>query len=116
MILTGAAFLDQKWAFSKYWSKEAEPGRKIVDDSFNCEDVLLNYLYTNSSTGSSAPVEYVRPAWAIDMSKFSGVAISRNTEEHYKIRSECLNKFSEMFGNLGRRKLEFGRRLDGWDL
>ncbi|XP_065870295.1 glucosamine inositolphosphorylceramide transferase 1 [Euphorbia lathyris] len=114
MILTGAAFIDSKLAFERYWSKEAEAGRDLVDKYFNCEDVLLNYLYANAS--SSKAVEYVRPTWAIDTSKFSGAAISRNTQVHYKIRSNCLQKFSKMYGSLGERKSEFDRRKDGWDL
>lgn len=113
MILTGAAFLDSKFAFEKYWSEEAKEGRGVVEKLFNCEDVLLNYLYANAS--SSTNVEYVKPAWAIDTSKFSGVAISRNTNSHYQVRSECLMKFSSMFGDLGHKKSEFNRRNDGWD-
>ena len=45
-------------------------------------------------------MEYVKPAWAIDMSKFSRVAISRNTQAHYYIRSKCLAIFSGIYGNL----------------
>lgn len=114
MILTGAAFIDSRFAFEKYWSKEAEEGRKVVHKFFNCEDVLLNFLYANAS--SSRTVEYVRPAWAIDTSKFSGAAISRNTKVHYRIRTECLAKFSELYGSLATRKWEFDDRKDGWDV
>jgi hypothetical protein len=71
-------------------------------------------MYANAS--SSQTVEYVRPAWAIDTSKFSGVAISRNTNVHYKIRSNCLLKFSEIYGSIAGRKWEFDGRKDGWDL
>ena len=98
IILTGAAFMDHELAFKRYWSEEAEIGRQIVDSFFNCEDVLLNFLFANES--STSTVEYVKPAWAIDMSKFSGVAISRNTQAHYHIRSKCLAIFSGIYGNL----------------
>ncbi|XP_059628397.1 glucosamine inositolphosphorylceramide transferase 1 [Cornus florida] len=114
MILTGAAFIDSKMAFERYWSEKAKVGREVVDRDFNCEDVLLNYLYANAS--SSETVEYVKPAWAIDTSKFSGVAISRNTDVHYQIRSNCLMKFSEIYGSLADRKSEFNGRRDGWDV
>ncbi|KAG8380586.1 hypothetical protein BUALT_Bualt06G0030900 [Buddleja alternifolia] len=114
MILTGAAFMDGRAAFERYSSEEAGLGRALVDSSFNCEDVLMNYLYANGSSSSVA--EYVRPAWAIDTSKFSGVAISRNTQAHYGVRSNCLMKFSEMYGSLTHRKTEFGKRIDGWDV
>ncbi|KAM7265690.1 hypothetical protein ACFE04_003373 [Oxalis oulophora] len=114
LILTGAAFIDSQFAFEKYWSDEAKPGRDLVDKYFNCEDVLLNYLYANSSL--TPTVEYVRPPFAVDTSKLSGVAISRNTDEHYKIRSNCLQKFSELYGSILGRKSEFNGRKDGWDL
>ncbi|KAG9158628.1 hypothetical protein Leryth_019222 [Lithospermum erythrorhizon] len=113
MILTGAAFIDHNMAFKRYWSKEAAAGREIVDKVFNCEDVLLNYLYANAS--SSKTVEYVRPTFAIDTSKFSGVAISGNTQVHYNIRSNCLQKFAELYGSIADRKSEFSWRTDGWD-
>ncbi|KAJ6773077.1 GLUCOSAMINE INOSITOLPHOSPHORYLCERAMIDE TRANSFERASE 1 [Salix koriyanagi] len=113
MILTGAAFVDHAVAFERYWSNKAEAGRELVDRYFNCEDVLLNYLYANASSSQTA--EYVRPAWALDTSKFTGVAISRNTNEHYKIRSNCLLRFSEIYGGIAGRKWEFDRRKDGWD-
>ncbi|KAL3649670.1 Glucosamine inositolphosphorylceramide transferase 1 [Castilleja foliolosa] len=114
MILTGAAFMDRQVAFERYWSEEATAGRVLVDRYFNCEDVLMNYLYANAS--SSNVVEYVRPTWVVDMSKFSGVAISRNTQAHYEVRSKCLREFSEMYGSLSHRKVEFSRRIDGWDV
>ncbi|OEL37167.1 Glycosyltransferase family protein 64 protein C5 [Dichanthelium oligosanthes] len=113
IILTGAAFMDHELAFKRYWSKEAEIGRQIVDSFFNCEDVLLNFLFANAS--STSTVEYVKPAWAIDMSKFSGVAISRNTQAHYHVRSKCLAIFSEIYGNLTSKRL-FNSRGDGWDV
>uniref|UniRef100_A0A2P2Q9X0 Uncharacterized protein n=1 Tax=Rhizophora mucronata TaxID=61149 RepID=A0A2P2Q9X0_RHIMU len=50
------------------------------------------------------------------MSKFSSAAISRNTQEHYKIRSNCLMRFSEMYGSLAGQKWDFDGRKDGWDL
>nr|GMC47673.1 glycosyltransferase family protein 64 protein C5-like [Ipomoea batatas] len=114
VILTGAAFVDSHLAFERYWSEGAKPGREAVDKLFNCEDVLLNYLYANAS--SSTTVEYVKPAWAVDTSKLSGVAISRNTQAHYGVRSNCLQKFSEIYGSITHRKSVFGSRTDGWDV
>ncbi|CAI8603980.1 unnamed protein product [Vicia faba] len=115
MILTGAAFIDSTLAFKRYWGEEAKQGRETVDKLFNCEDVLLNYLYANASS-LSRTVDYVKPAWAIDTSKFSGAAISRNTKVHYGLRSNCLMKFSEMYGSIADRKWGFDSRKDGWDV
>ncbi|KAK4279583.1 hypothetical protein QN277_011341 [Acacia crassicarpa] len=114
MILTGAAFLDSQVAFKRYWSEQAKEGREMVDKSFNCEDVLMNYLYANAS--SSRTVDYVKPAWAIDTSKFSGAAISGNTKVHYHLRTQCLVKFTELYGTLAARKWGFDSRKDGWDV
>jgi hypothetical protein len=113
MILTGAAFMDSEAAFSKYWGPEAEPGRALVDELFNCEDILINFVVANSSRSRS--VEYIRPAWVIDMSKLSSSAISRNTGTHYQKRTRCLLQFSQLFGGLPLRRWEFGIRHDGWD-
>ncbi|KAL7589265.1 hypothetical protein Lser_V15G36451 [Lactuca serriola] len=114
MVLTGAAFVDREFAFERYWSEEAELGRKMVDEVFNCEDVLMNFLYSNSTPGGHS-VEYIKPAWAIDTSKFSGVAISGNTQAHYRVRSRCLEKFTELYGGITEWKVGFRRRKDGWD-
>ncbi|ONK64650.1 uncharacterized protein A4U43_C07F28390 [Asparagus officinalis] len=115
MILTGAAFVDKGLAFERYWSKEASKGRDMVDKFFNCEDVLLNFLYANASASTKA-VEYVRPSWAIDTSKLKGVAISRNTQAHYNVRSECIARFTKLYGNLATNIWEFNSRKDGWDV
>ncbi|KAH9312959.1 hypothetical protein KI387_027994, partial [Taxus chinensis] len=114
MILTGAAFMDSESAFQKYWSDEAKEGRNLVDKFFNCEDILMNFLLANQSF--TRTVEYVHPAWAVDTSKLSSAAISRDTQLHYRIRTNCLLKFSEIFGNLPLQKWEFDSRKDGWDL
>ncbi|CAN6441738.1 unnamed protein product [Victoria cruziana] len=113
MILTGAAFMDGEIAFKRYWSEMAKEGRVMVDKFFNCEDVLMNFIYANLST--SRTVEYVHPAWAIDTSKFSSVAISRDTGAHYRKRTNCLVKFTDLYGPLPSKKWQFGSRLDGWD-
>ncbi|CAN6457151.1 unnamed protein product [Victoria cruziana] len=113
MILTGAAFMDKEIAFERYWSEMAREGRAMVDRFFNCEDVLMNFLYANMS--STRTVEYVHAAWAIDTSKLSTSAISRDTEEHYRKRTNCLMKFSEIYGHLP-QKWMFASRQDGWDI
>ncbi|CAL9107483.1 unnamed protein product [Musa textilis] len=111
-ILTGAAFMDSEYAFKRYGSQEAMEGRALVNQFFNCEDLLMNFLYSNAS--SERTVEYVHPAWAIDTSKLSTAAISRNTQVHYDIRTNCLSKFSALYGALP-SKWEFASRADGWD-
>ncbi|XP_002983855.2 glycosyltransferase family protein 64 protein C5 [Selaginella moellendorffii] len=113
MILTGAGFMDGQTAFERYWSPDVEQARAVVDELFNCEDILLNFLLANGTT--SRTVEYVHPSWAIDTSRFSGAAISKDTKTHYDKRSQCLARFAKLFGRVPVRKWEFGTRRDGWD-
>ncbi|KAL8251759.1 hypothetical protein R6Q59_035452 [Mikania micrantha] len=115
MILTGAAFMDNEVAFKRYWSEEAEAGRSAVDAVFNCEDVLMNFLFANATRASRGYVEYVKASWAIDTSKLSGVAISENTQSHYRVRSKCIERFTALYGRISDRMVEFSRRKDGWD-
>ncbi|KAH7445702.1 hypothetical protein KP509_01G021000 [Ceratopteris richardii] len=113
MILTGAAFVDSELAFSKYWSEDTDQGRALVDELFNCEDILLNFVMANSTT--DRVVEYIHPAWAIDTSKLSSSALSRDTKVHYMKRTSCLRKFSELYRGFPLKKWEFGSRTDLWD-
>ncbi|KAE8666348.1 3-phosphoinositide-dependent protein kinase [Hibiscus syriacus] len=114
LIGLGAAFIDSQVAFQRYWSEQAKLGREVVDAYFNCEDVLMNFLYANASLHKT--VEYVRLAWVIDTSKLSSAAISRDTNGHYKIRRECLRKFTDMYGSMSDRRWEFNSRKDRWDV
>lgn len=114
MILTGAAFMDSELAFAKYWSPDAEKARAVVDKLFNCEDILMNFILANQ-TGLERAVEYVHPAWAIDTSKLSSSAISRNTQDHYDRRTKCLAEFQELFNGVPVKKWTFLGRKDGWD-
>lgn len=113
MILTGAAFMDSEVAFQSYWSPEVEQARAVVDDLFNCEDILMNFILANQTAGRA--VEYVHPAWAIDTSKLSSAAISRDTQGHYDKRTKCLKEFTRIFGGVPVRKWGFLSRKDGWD-
>ncbi|KAG0573241.1 hypothetical protein KC19_VG161200 [Ceratodon purpureus] len=113
LILTGAAFMDSEFAFAKYWSQDAEKARAVVDRFFNCEDILMNFILANQTTERA--VEYVHPSWAIDTSKLSGAAISRDTQGHYDKRTKCLLQFSEIFNGVPLRKWDFLSRQDSWD-
>lgn len=113
MILTGAAFMDSETAFAKYWSQDVQKARAVVDELFNCEDILMNFILANQT--SERVVEYVHAAWAIDTSKFSSSAISRDTQGHYDKRTVCLGQFSKIFHGVPLKKWDFLSRQDGWD-
>ncbi|CAA6657517.1 unnamed protein product [Spirodela intermedia] len=117
MILAGAAFVDGQLASGRYWSEEAISGRKIVDRFSDCEDILMNFLFANMSSSSTA--EFVRPAEAMDPWELSGspVGRGRGMARASPARMNCLIEFSKTYGSrLAGRKSEFGRREDGWDV
>ncbi len=71
LILTGSAFMDASLHFPKYNSENNAANRALVDEMFNCEDVLMNFI----AASSSAPGEYlqfVRPTMRIDLSFTEG--------------------------------------------
>ncbi|KAJ0982884.1 hypothetical protein J5N97_011139 [Dioscorea zingiberensis] len=105
MILTGAAFIDGKLALTGTGvSRQRKEGN------------LLTRNLTQVGTKPGKTVEYVRPSWAIDTSKFTGAAISKNTQVHYQIRSECMVKFAKLYGSVAVNKWSFNGRTDGWDV
>ena len=116
MVLTGAAFLDSELAFAQYWRDDVatNTARAVVDDSFNCEDILMNFIIANQSDLPRA-VEYVNPVYAIDTSKLTSSAISRNTQAHYDKRSNCLLHFQDIFGGIPVHSWPFLTRPDAWD-
>ena len=75
LILTGSAFMDASLHFPKYNSENNAANRALVDEMFNCEDVLMNFI----AASSSAPGEYlqfVRPTMRIDLSFTEGAGQS----------------------------------------
>ena len=78
-VLAGAAFVDSATLFPAYWEGALEPARRLVDEVFNCDDLLLNFVAANITRGGDADgeapaaVQWVRPERRIDISKLSGV-------------------------------------------
>ena len=48
-----------------------EAGRQLVDELFNCEDVLMNFIATSANL-SGPPIRFLRPTVRIDLSFTSG--------------------------------------------
>lgn len=94
-ILAGAAFMDSATFFPLYFSSSTAPARALVDEVFNCDDLLLNFVVANWTAGQAKatgagpaaaggtgeggasammpPVQLVRPERRIDISRLSGV-------------------------------------------
>jgi hypothetical protein len=66
-ILAGAAFMDSAALFPAYFSAAAAPARSLVDEVFNCDDLLLNFVAGNlSRAAATAPAAGAAVAEARD--------------------------------------------------
>jgi len=127
LILSGAAFIDAWTYFPLYWSEKNKEGREMVDEVFNCDDILFNFIVhhhdhsNNDGSGRRGegddddndnrtmvnPIEFVRPERRLDLSGLSGVGISHQSEKFINTANVCLEKFVEMFGGNPLREREF---------
>jgi len=96
IILAGASFLDRELVFEAYYSEENTAGREYVDQVFNCDDLLLNYLMAHRLKGAQY-VQYVRPTKRFDVGKLTSKRLS--TGNFGPVRHRCTQDFAKMFGN-----------------
>lgn len=54
--------------------QQAAAGAALVDELFNCEDILMNFVVANA-TNSSPAILFVRPRLRIDVSFTSGQSV-----------------------------------------
>lgn len=108
-MITAGEFLSVD-LFDEYWSEEMASARALVDDLFNCEDILMNFIVgrreqkrietlDSSVEKGLETVRYVRPRRRLDISWLSGVGISRGSS-HVLKRRHCVGHFSKQFGGL----------------
>jgi hypothetical protein len=117
LILTGAAFMDSRNAFSAYWSnsKSMQKARNIVDSLHNCDDILMNFVVANiteprttSKKGKKqGSVLFVRPSRRLDVSWWSGVGLSHSVGHFLDDAEQCLIEFEKLFGRWPLRAEEF---------
>lgn len=63
-VLTGAAFLDATTAFPAYWAEAVAPARAVVDEVFNGEDLLMNFVLASQRAAqghTTPPVRFHQP-------------------------------------------------------
>ncbi|XP_046643245.1 exostosin-2-like [Daphnia pulicaria] len=107
MVLTGAAFYHRVY---NYYYSSAMPGdiKNWVDDHMNCEDIAMNFLVANL-TGKApikvAPRKKFKCPECVNADLLS-VDLSDMTA-HMAERSECINRFADIYGRLPLRSVEF---------
>ncbi|KAL4422923.1 hypothetical protein ABPG75_009120 [Micractinium tetrahymenae] len=101
-ILAGAAFMDAHTFFPLYFADATAPARALVDEVFNCDDLLLNFVVANWTAHSeaelSAPAQLMRPRRRLDLSRLSGVGISHDQSRFKVAADRCLVSFTRLFG------------------
>lgn len=103
MVLTGAAF------YHKYYSylyTNSMPGdiKEWVDDHMNCEDIAMNFLVANVT--GKAPIK-VTPRKKFKCPECTNVEMLSADVIHMAERSECINRFSESYGLMPLKTVEF---------
>ena len=71
--------------------------RQYVEEHFNCEDLLMNYVVARAAAPGAPAVQYVRPRRRLDISRLSRVGLSRATV-HAEERRACAAHFSQLLG------------------
>ncbi|GJN93294.1 hypothetical protein Rhopal_006341-T1 [Rhodotorula paludigena] len=90
MLPSGAA-LSRRY-FKAYHTAPWAAARAVVDELTNCEDLLMNYVVTNMTSGRIGPA-FVR-AWAKPF-QVDGLWFR---PKHLGTRSECLQRFENLTG------------------
>ena len=99
LILTGAAFIDSRTAFARYWADSIAQARTFVDHVQNCDDLLMNFVVANATKGRRYPtVAFVRPSRRLDVSWWSGVGLSHASTHFREDAEACLRDFERIFG------------------
>eukprot|EP00887_Chlorella_sp_A99_P000276 scaffold13.g276.t1 len=124
-VLAGAAFVDSRTAFPLYWAPAAEPARRLVDEVFNCDDLLLSFVLANATRAEArrggagiAPAavrrqaaHWLHPLRRVDISRLaSSVGISHSRDKFKKTADRCLAEFTTLFGGdspLQRHRMEW---------
>ncbi len=93
-MLAGAAFISRA-NLQIFWSEKFKPGRNLVEEVWNCEDLLMNAVAVQ-------PPIFICPDEEYQIIGMPGaVSLKRG---HLTQRSECLNSFRDWFGDAWLRR------------
>jgi len=112
MVLTGASFYHKYWhyLYTAAPNPDAQDIKTWVDANMNCEDIAMNFLVANAT--GQPPIK-VAPRKKFKCSTTGG-GLCLNQElslsgqqSHLTTRSECINMFSEKYGGMPLRTVEY---------
>ena len=103
MVLTGAAFHHKYFSHVFTYMMPAAI-RDWIDKHMNCEDIAMNFLVANHT--GKAPIK-VTPRKRFKCPECAnGDALATN-QVHFVERSECIQEFVKVFGNMPLKTVEF---------
>ncbi|KAJ0183484.1 hypothetical protein K1T71_001460 [Dendrolimus kikuchii] len=103
MVLTGAAFHHKIWSWYYTYKMPAEI-REWVDESFNCEDIAMNFLVANVTR--KPPIK-VTPRKKFKCPECTNTEMLSADAGHMSQRSACINRFAKVYGNMALQPIEF---------
>ncbi|TRY72016.1 hypothetical protein TCAL_09607 [Tigriopus californicus] len=108
MVLTGAAFYHKYWNY--LYTASPSPETKVikawVDQNMNCEDIAMNFLVANV-TGKSPIKVTPRKKFKCSTPKCTNVDMLSGIQSHMIERSDCINMFSQLYGRMPLKTVEF---------
>lgn len=105
LILTGAAFLHQKY-LEMFNSPSVPYGvHQLIDEKQNCEDIAMNFIVGRYLAKLERPQcvgIYIHPTISknLDKDAISGYTGLWRRPEHMAVRSYCINKLARMFNGV----------------
>ncbi|OQR71227.1 hypothetical protein BIW11_01534, partial [Tropilaelaps mercedesae] len=97
MVLTGAAFYHVE--YGRHFFKMPKYLRDYVDSKFNCEDILMNFLVANLTSGAPPVKVAPRKKFKPDTPPTAANSLSASLD-HMQARSECINEFVKAFSGM----------------
>merc|ERR1711879_311045 len=105
MVLTGVAFYHNFYNYV-YTYKTPKEAIKFVDDAMNCEDILFNFVVSNTTNKAPIKVSPRKKFKCADCQPGLSGGIEVDSS-HMVERSVCVNKFYEIFGKMPLKTVNF---------
>ncbi|XP_052239253.1 exostosin-2-like isoform X2 [Dreissena polymorpha] len=103
MVLTGAAFYHKYFSYLYTYNMPGDI-KAWVDEHMNCEDIAMNFLLSNVT--GKAPIK-VTPRKKFKCPECTNTEMLSADVTHMVERSECINKFTEVYQAMPLKTVEF---------
>jgi hypothetical protein len=108
MILPSGAVFDSRH-LKTYEMLKSLGVLEYVNTMKNCEEILLNFLISNSSRIGPVIID-VKGAVTGEIEKLSKKGLSSRGNSHYHQRDKCIGDFTSIFGNMPLRYFSYRKQ------